>query len=82
MKISKGKQVTVKVGDTIGPRLGQIQKIDAKGIYITEVQQLNYDEWFERKLFWPVVSDKSMRAKCKLTATPEKFWSNSPIPKE
>ena len=74
IKTSDGKQVTVKKGDTIGPQLGRIQKIDAKGIYLSETVQLNFSEWFERKLFWPVVSDKALRAECKWVAAPEKSW--------
>ncbi|BBB68473.1 hypothetical protein UNDYM_4220 [Undibacterium sp. YM2] len=75
IKTSEGKQVTVKKGDTLGTQLGHIQKIDAKGIYLTETVQLNVSEWFERKLFWPVVSDKTLRAECKWIAAPEKSWS-------
>ncbi|MFZ6643167.1 pilus assembly protein PilP [Undibacterium sp. TC4M20W] len=74
IKTSDGKQVTVKKGDTLGPQLGRILKIDAKGIYLAETVQLNVSEWFERKLFWPVVSDKTLSAECKWIAAPDKRW--------
>ncbi len=74
IKTIDGKQVNIKKGDAIGLHSGRIQKIDAKGIYVSETVQLNFGEWFDRKLFWPVVSDKSLRAECKWIAAPEKRW--------
>jgi|GEM_PF-5418142 len=75
LQTSKGKQLTVKTGDFLGLRLGQIKKVDAKGIHLTETIPINFNEWLERKFFWPVVSDKSMRAACKWTAAPEKIFT-------
>ncbi|MFZ6709589.1 pilus assembly protein PilP [Undibacterium sp. TC9W] len=71
-----GKQVNVKKGDYVGPKFGLIQKIDARGIHVSETVQLNFAEWVERKWYWPVVSDQSLRAKCRWTAAPDKKWNN------
>ncbi|MFZ6643246.1 pilus assembly protein PilP [Undibacterium sp. TC4M20W] len=61
----KGERFIAIKGDHIGKVFGSIAEINSKGIFIAETINLNFEDWYERKFFWPVVSNESMRSVCK-----------------